>query len=69
MPLSHLQNRIIELSSRIVSTHDLEEFNRIASELRSALREHAENLRRMVEERKKRLIAKGNILTRQDETI
>jgi BMFP domain-containing protein YqiC len=48
--------RIIDLSSRVVSTDDLDEFNRIASELRAALREHAQNLRREVEEAKKRLM-------------
>lgn len=55
MTLSPLQKRIIELSSRIVSTDDLEEFNRIAFELKLALREHAENLKRVVDETKKRL--------------
>ena len=55
MPLSKLQRRIIELSSRIVSTDDHEEFNRIVAELKAALREHAESLRRLVDQRKKHL--------------
>jgi ABC-type transporter Mla subunit MlaD len=53
--LSLLQKRIINLSSRIISTDDLEEFDRIASELKSALREHADTLRRTVQETKNRL--------------
>jgi hypothetical protein len=55
VPASHLQKRIIDLSSRIVSTNDLEEFNQIASELKSALHEHTESLRRRVDETRKRL--------------
>ncbi|HUO15299.1 MAG TPA: hypothetical protein VMX38_09960 [Verrucomicrobiae bacterium] len=57
MSLSCLQKRIIELSGRIVSTDDLEEFNRIASELKAALREHSDSLSKMVDERRRRLIA------------
>jgi sensor histidine kinase regulating citrate/malate metabolism len=59
MRLSPLQKRIIDLSSKIVSTEDADEFERIASELKMALREHAENLRRVVHETKARL-SKGN---------
>jgi hypothetical protein len=55
LPLSPLQKRIIELSSQIISTEDLTEFKRISSELKPALREHAQHLRSMVEETKKRL--------------
>jgi hypothetical protein len=55
MPLSPLQKRIIELSSTIVSTEDLKEFDRVASELKLALREHAESLRKVVDETKNRL--------------
>lgn len=57
--LSPLQQRIIDLSFEIVSTDGLEEFNRIASELKSALREHAEGLKIMVRETKKRLAEKS----------
>jgi hypothetical protein len=55
VPLTRLQKRILELSSRIVSIDDLPEFQRVASELKAALREHAEQLRSMVDETKKRL--------------
>ena len=55
MPLSPLQKRIIELSSKIVSTEDLKEFDRVASQLKLALREHAESLRKVVDETKNRL--------------
>jgi phosphomevalonate kinase len=64
VPFSELQKRIIDLSSRIVSIDDLEEFNRVASELKSALREHAESLRRTIEETKKRLMVHGVTATR-----
>lgn len=55
MPLSPLQKRIIELSSQVLSTDDVTEFRRISSELKAALREHAQHLRKMVDETKKRL--------------
>lgn len=55
MLLSPLQKRIVELSSKILSA-DLEEFNRTASELKAALREHVESLRKVVDETKQRLI-------------
>jgi len=58
MTLSPLQKRIIELSLKVVSTDDVREFNRIASELKSALREHAESLGPVVDETKKRLAKK-----------
>jgi len=50
MASSPVQKRIIELSSSLVSTQDAEEFDRIASELKSVLHEHAANLRKMVSE-------------------
>jgi hypothetical protein len=68
VPLSHLQKRIIDLSTRVVSTDDLEEFNRIASALKSALREHSENLRKMVDQRRKRLRSDGVTAASQDVT-
>lgn len=55
MRLSPLQKRIIDLSSNIVSIEDPEEFGRIASELKTALHEHAANLRKVVDETKTRL--------------
>lgn len=55
MTLSPLQKRIIELSSKVVSTDDMEEFNRFAFELKAALRAHAESLRSVVDETKHRL--------------
>jgi DNA topoisomerase VI subunit B len=55
LPLSPLQKRILELSSQILSTDDVAEFKRISAELKAALREHAQHLRSMVEETKKRL--------------
>jgi len=50
-----LQERIRELSARIISTDDPNEFHQAASELKSALREHADSLRKVVDETKKRL--------------
>lgn len=58
MPLTPLQKRIVELSSKIVSTDNMEEFDRIASELKAALREHAESLRHAVDETRNRLAKK-----------
>jgi ABC-type transporter Mla subunit MlaD len=58
--LSSLQKRILDLSSKILSADDSAEFNRIASELKSALREHNQALRAMVEETKKRLVSESN---------
>jgi hypothetical protein len=59
VPLSQLQKRIIELSLKIVAIDDFEEFNRTASELKSALREHAESLRSAIEEARNRLMGHG----------
>ena len=53
MALSPLQERINQLSARIVETDDFEEFQRLASELRTALREQVAHLRAMVDEAKK----------------
>jgi uncharacterized coiled-coil protein SlyX len=66
--LSPLQKRIIDLSSRIISTDDIEEFNRIASELKAALSEHAEALRRMVQATKKRLCARSVLVGSENES-
>jgi hypothetical protein len=55
VPLSPLQKRIRDLSARIVSTQDVDEFHEAASELKAALREHAESLRKVVDETRKRL--------------
>ena len=68
MALSPVQKRIIDLSSKIVSTDDPEEFNLIASELKSALHEHAEALRRMVYVTKKRLSAQNVAATSESPT-
>jgi hypothetical protein len=53
MPLSRLQERIAELSSKAVATDNIEEFAQVASELRMALQEQISNLRGMVEDAKK----------------
>jgi hypothetical protein len=66
--LSPVEKRIIDLSSKIVSTDDPEEFNRIASELKSALHEHAEALRRMIYVAKQRLGAPMVAATSESQT-
>jgi hypothetical protein len=47
--LSLFQERINHLSARAVSVEDPEEFNRVFSELRAALRGQLAHLRRMVD--------------------
>jgi hypothetical protein len=53
VPLSRLQERIAQLSSSVVATDDIEEFQQIASELKTALREQINHLRGMVDDAKK----------------
>ncbi len=53
MAFSPLQKRIHELSARVIETDNYEEFQRVASELRNALREQVDYLRAMVDEAKK----------------
>lgn len=55
MLLSPLQKRIIELSSAILATNDVDEFNRMATELKSALHTHIEGLRDMISKAKEQL--------------
>jgi hypothetical protein len=53
VPLSRLQERIAELSSSVVATDDIEEFQQIAAELKAALRDQINHLRGMVDDAKK----------------
>jgi hypothetical protein len=50
--LSPFQERISHLSARAVSVEDPEEFNRVFSDLRAALRGQLEHLREMVDDAK-----------------
>jgi hypothetical protein len=52
VPLSALQRRIIELSSRLVCTDDVNQFKELASELRRALHEHIMVLRHKIDDTK-----------------
>ncbi len=47
-----LQKRILELSSKLVSTENGDDFERIASELKAVLHQHAEDLKKMTDETK-----------------
>ena len=53
MPLSRLQERIADLSAKVVATDNIDEFTQLASELRMALREQIVQLRDMVDDAKK----------------
>jgi hypothetical protein len=68
VPLSALQKRIIELSSRLVATDDVNQFKQLASELRKALHEHVTNLRLKINDAKKNiaLVAAGRPPDDQD---
>jgi len=52
MALSPFQERISHLSARAVSVEDPEEFNRVFSDLRAALRGQLAHLREMVDDAK-----------------
>ena len=55
VPPSRLEKRIVELCSMAIQTNDLHEFQRVASELRVALKEQIDNLRAIVAEARNNL--------------
>jgi hypothetical protein len=57
--LSSLQQRIVELSCEVVAIDDLDEFKRVAFELKCALHEHSERLRLAAAEAKQRLMTRN----------
>jgi hypothetical protein len=66
--LSALQKRIVDLSFKVTSTDDLDEFYQIASELKLALHEHAEALKRMVHTTRKRFAVRSVAVTSKTAT-
>src|SRR5580704_4154090 len=70
MALSPFQESVSQLCSRAVSVEDPEEFNRVFSDLRAALRGQLEHLREMVDDAKEtisRLPAKAVLQARGTE--
>jgi hypothetical protein len=50
VPPKPMQKRILDLSTKVIATNDVEEFRNLAAELRKAIRQHVEHLRSLVGE-------------------
>jgi hypothetical protein len=66
VPSTQLQRRIPELSSSLVATENADEFTRLASELREALREHAAKLRAIIGETRTHIFQKSAAIARKN---